>query len=1061
MSRHEWVLGGADASVPRLPSTDASQAAVVAFEAGPALVLGAPGTGKTTTLLAAALARIDAGADPSSVLMFASSRDAASAMREQLTLLRPDGAAPRVATFHGFALDLVARLMPDGTALRVLSGAEQERAVREIIDGTLEASSMHWPAALREAVPTRAFAKEVRAAFAAARSLGLAGDEIARMGRGASDEAWAAIGPVLDTYLEAQDQQWALDYAELMFRAVAALHDDRNARLLEGLRFVYVDEFEESDAMQLEVLVELSRQVQCVVVAADPDSSIFAFRGAEPANIEAFHRKLMPMAVARGLTAPAVLPLGTNHRSGRVARAFAVDVFDRVAVPSLTQLQLDTEALRAPACVGPDTSVRAFLYEDMSSEAAHVVSAIRAQLEASEDAPDAFAVIARSATTLAVVQRALARAGIPASLDVRTGRLSEQPAVRTLLRALEAVAAPEPHLEPSHAHELLLSPLCGLDPSDVRGIARVLRPDRRTPSEGALAAALVAELPAFELDEQLPGARAFEALRVLLRRVHARVRAGATPHEALWLLWSGTPWPERLRRQALEQASTSANRDLDAVCELFDIADRSVQRRQGRAGVSAFVYELMAQDVPSDTLAARGYAGPAVQLLTAHAAKGREWRHVFVVGINEGEWPNLRRRASLLEVDRLTPRGLEAPRTRQALYDEERRLFHVACTRAACTLTVSGAMGAGGFSVQPSRFMANRVVPPVPVLGRPASLDAPDDLIAQLRRTATSTTASDALRAAAVTRLQAMAQLTDANGDALFPEADARRWWGMRPLTDNVVPVHAAGDPLYLRGSSLDALSACSLQWFLAQRASAEAVRGTALVFGSAVHALAEGVATGDLPADAAVLAHHLREAWNANGYEANWQSERDFEQGRAALERLVRWHNERHPRHLAAELEFDQVVAVQTPSGHTEQLRMRGSIDRVEVADDGSVELFDFKTGRTAFTKAQVQDSGQLRFYQLAHALGLLSLPEPAADRAAASYVHLRLDASAGDVGRPNVQERAAMPADDPWVTQVLGAGLDLLRSEDFAATTGTQCTYCQMRAVCPARPEGRAETQ
>ena len=71
-------------------------------------------------------------------------------------------------------------------------------------------------------------------------------------------------------------------------------------------------------------------------------------------------------------------------------------------------------------------------------------------------------------------------------------------------------------------------------------------------------------------------------------------------------------------------------------------------------GVASFLYDLRAQQVPSETLARRGFRGPAVRLITAHRAKGLEWKHVFVANVTESVWPDLRRRSALLDVDRLT-----------------------------------------------------------------------------------------------------------------------------------------------------------------------------------------------------------------------------------------------------------------------------------------------------------------------------------------------------------------------------------------------------------------------
>ena len=223
VGRHEWRLVAPPPVNTGEPELDAKQREVVAWDAGPAIVYAGPGTGKTTTLVESALARLADGVPAASILILTFGRDAAAELRQRLSLRIGSGEPPRVSTFHSFALELVVHLESEAPLL--LSGAEQERAVRDVIDGTLAEETLRnrWPAELLDAVRTRGFSDEVRTAFAAARALGLGGDEIARIGERAGDVAWQSIGAVLDEYLDSQAQRNAIDYAELMFRATAAL----------------------------------------------------------------------------------------------------------------------------------------------------------------------------------------------------------------------------------------------------------------------------------------------------------------------------------------------------------------------------------------------------------------------------------------------------------------------------------------------------------------------------------------------------------------------------------------------------------------------------------------------------------------------------------------------------------------------------------------------------------------------------------------------------------------------------------------------------------------------
>ena len=192
----------------------------------------------------------------------------------------------------------------------------------------------------------------------------------------------------------------------------------------------------------------------------------------------------------------------------------------------------------------------------------------------------------------------------------------------------------------------------------------------------------------------------------------AEIRNGSTAEEALWLLWSGTDWPDRLRREAARggEVGRRANRDLDAVCALFDIAARS-EEVSGRRGVSAFLAEVESQQIPADPMRESELRGSAVRVLTAHRAKGLEWPLVVVAGVQEGAWPDVRRRGSLLEPDRLGRHEVTAPVPTASRIAEERRLFYVACTRARNRLVVTAVAGTEGEGDQPSRFLTELGVP--------------------------------------------------------------------------------------------------------------------------------------------------------------------------------------------------------------------------------------------------------------------------------------------------------------------------------------------------------------
>ncbi|MFF3324745.1 ATP-dependent helicase [Streptomyces sp. NPDC002889] len=610
---------------------------------------------------------------------------------------------------------------------------------------------------------------------------------------------------------------------------------------------------------------------------------------------------------------------------------------------------------------------------------------------------------------------------------------------------------------------LLTSPLGGMDSADLRRLGRALRDEERAggnrvppPSDELLARALaeperlVAHDPAY--------ARGAQRLGALLRKARELLAGGGTAEEALWQLWDGTPWPQRLERAALRggAAGRNADRDLDAVCALFETAARAEERTGGRGALN-FLEELDAQDIAADTLSRREVRPDAVRLMTAHRSKGLEWGLVVVAGVQEGLWPDLRRRGSLLEADRIGRDGLAEPLTPGALLAEERRLFYVAATRARDRLVVTAVKAPADDGDQPSRFLTELGVPPRDITGRPRRPLAVAALVAELRATTVDPDATPQLREAAARRLARLAALTDDEGQPLVPAAHPYRWWGLYDPTHSAVPLRDRDQPVTLSGSALDQLAnTCALQWFLGREVKADAPATAAQGFGNVVHVLADEVASGQTPADLAVLMERLDSVWDALVFDAPWKSQQEKGHARIALERFLRWHvMDRGGRTPAAtEHDFD----VTLPAGDYE-VRIRGSMDRVEEDEHGRAYVVDFKTGKATPTRDEVARHPQLAVYQLAVREGAVDeafrgrRPEPGG----AELVQLRQPAAKKEGGEALPKVQAQEPLAGEWVGDLLATAAGRVLDERFTPATGQHCTHCAFRASCSAQPEGR----
>jgi superfamily I DNA/RNA helicase/RecB family exonuclease len=605
-------------------------------------------------------------------------------------------------------------------------------------------------------------------------------------------------------------------------------------------------------------------------------------------------------------------------------------------------------------------------------------------------------------------------------------------------------------------------------------------PGRGDGADGALSAAAEAERVGSDplLIEALRAAAAgrpdpLDALpanqTAPLRRVGALLaiagdaaRAGESAEEVLWRIWQACGldrrWSDASARGG--PVGAAADRDLDAVLALFDAAARFADRLPG-ADIATFTEYLAEQQLPGDSLADRTPRRDAVELLTAHAARGREWEVVAVPGVQEGAWPDLRLRGSLLGNERLVDLlagvaeadGATVSRV-APLLAEERRLFYVACTRARHTLLVSAVQGE---DEQPSRFLDE--LDPLPAgqadrpVHRPGRALVLAELVGELRRAACAPDASDA-DAGAARRARAAAQLARL-AEAGIPGAHPDDWYGAAPVSTSA-PLRPADAVVPVSPSDVEKIIRCPLRWVLERHGGSDA-GALAAVTGALVHALvqaeAAGAGTGEL--DAA-----LRSAWARLDAGAPWFSRRELSRVRGmlgAFDGWVRASRAEGLRLVAVEqpVELDLVDEVAARRG-VPGLRLRGRVDRLEVDADGRPVVVDVKTGRTAVSARAAAEHPQLALYQLAAALGAFgTLVERGAPPGGARLVYVADQRADGQAKEP-VQPPLDAEGVAHW-QQVLQTCAADTSGAVFVARVGPDCERCPVRTACPAHGAGR----
>ncbi|MBA5845526.1 ATP-dependent helicase [Gordonia amicalis] len=1078
----------------------------------PIRVHGGPGSGKTALIVDAAVARLlDPATDPESVLVLASSRRAAVALREEITrrVLSANAAGrrvlggalrePLVRTVHSYAFAIL-RLQASAHGNpppRLITGSEQDVVLRELLAGDIEDGAEYWPAHLRPALGTDGFAQALRDLMMRAAERGVGPEELAALGREHKRPEWTAAARAYAQYeqnmllrgavgLETPGASApAVDAAELIGSALSAFATD--PELLSGerrrIRHLLVDDAQHLDPQAAQLIRLVGTGTTSTIIAADTDQSVFGFRGASPR----FADELADPGSDRDIV------LEHDFRShpdlARLGRAIAARLPGARphAYPEPVRAEGDADVPRDVAAVR--------VYGSTAKEATAIADLLR-RAHLFDGVPwSQMAVIVRSVSlALPPLRRAFRSAGVPVTTPASDLPLHRQRAVIALMLVLRVVAArredptargeaiPEFELFTTEDTLALLSgPVGAADPGAMRRLRRGIRrldeksdPTAQPESLTSLTRAL--------LDPEL-GARYRRALTETeaapLARVLDVVAAGQRAHDAgrgveetLWAAWQATGLERRWAASAVRggPAGEQADRDLDAVMAMFEAAANFADTLPA-AGPAGFVHYLSQLQIPRDSRTATA-ATESVTVLSTHAAVGREWEVVAVAGVQDGLWPSLRSRGGVLSTGALVDilDGMDAgavdtvARGATALADE-RRLFLVACTRARSRLLVT-AVEDGSGDASPSRFLtelADLVDDPDeeapqaelqldPGVDRVLSLPS---LVATLR----SVVMAGAHEPEPDERTRAAARLLAVLADSDIPGAHPRDWFGLAaPSTDAPLWTPDNG-PVVLSPSNVEALNRCSLRWVLERNGGRDG-DGTPALTGSLVHTLVQAVA-GQL--DPAEVTAALRGIWDRVDTGAGWYSARELERAENMLGHFRDWL--RISRADLDEVGVELPVDATIPGGPTGEpgeedapdVRLRGRVDRLETDSAGRPVVVDVKTSKTPITKADADEHAQMAAYQVALAHGgVPQFGDVAPGGARLVYVST---ANRNSGAAERVQSPLTPELLDEWIGVVRRAARASI-GPTFTATPNPGCVHCNLSTSCPAKIPGKAVT-
>jgi DNA helicase II / ATP-dependent DNA helicase PcrA len=624
-----------------LESLNPTQLDAVEHTEGPLLILAGAGSGKTRVLTHRIAYILDRGlAAPEEVLAITFTNKAAGEMKDRVALLvGPDSRKMWVSTFHAFCARLLrvhAEKLGYKREYTIYDGADQVRLVKRCI---VELGKD----------PKRFNPRSFQAQISAAKNVLMTPDDYLR-----STEGYIAenVAEVYDLYQRRLYESNAMDFDDLIMQTVALLEifPEVRERYQTRFKYIHVDEYQDTNHAQYRLVNILAAAHRNLCVVGDDDQSVYSWRGADIRNILDFERDYPEAKVVK---------LERNYRSTQTI----LDAANAVVA---------NNASRKPKelwTAGPQGErIRVFTASDEYAEARFVVSEIERLIGAGER-PANISVFYRTNAQSRALEDVLVRERVPYQV-VGGVRFYERAEIKDAMAYLAVISNPAD----SGALERIINvPKRGLGATS---LARLSEHARRNGLSlyGALAEADAVDLTGAAKKACRAVRELFEGWRVAAQEV--------PPAELIEAILDESGYRAELEAENTVEAESR----LENLEELINAA-REYERVEPEATLAGFLQE---QALYSEQDALSGEGG-RVALMTLHNAKGLEYDHVFVVGMEEGTFPHARS---------LDEQNLE----------EERRLAYVGITRAKKSLTLTYAKLRSNWGEReyqmPSRFLS-------------------------------------------------------------------------------------------------------------------------------------------------------------------------------------------------------------------------------------------------------------------------------------------------------------------------------------------------------------------
>ena len=611
---------------------------------GPVLVLAGAGTGKTRVITYRVAYLIEQGVPPEAILAVTFTNKAAGVMKDRISdLLRSSGRGGVdvwVSTFHSFCARLLrreARHLGLPRSFAIYDDDDQTSAVKRALL-QLDFTAEDYPP------------RSMRSLISHAKNHGITADEMESQAAESRDKDRQDAAKIFRAYNEILRKAAAIDFDDLLLRAVDLLKEHANVRSAWSSRFQYlmVDEFQDTNHAQEELVRLLAGSRKNVCVVGDEDQSIYGWRGARAGNLKRFTEDFPGAKIIR---------LEENYRSTQT-------ILDAAA--AVVRNNSDRLGKNLQATLGSGGKLRFFEAPDAIAEAEFICGELSTLVRSHPDAR--VAVLYRTVAQSRSFEEVLRRLGVRHRV-VGGFSFYERAEVRNALAYVRLLFHPE--------DDVALLRVLNVPPRGI-GAATIAALETRARGMGQSLWEVIADR------DSLVGKKSAGALSYFRRMIEdlQEERDSLTPAQLIERVLEQSGYLDWIEQQDnIEHTSRAENlRELSNAMSEATAQGQTLEDLLDRAALTSD------SDEYDDTL--------PVSLMTLHSAKGLEFDAVYLAGLEEGVLPHSRSFNTNADIE------------------EERRLFYVGMTRAKQSLVLARATYRRSYGEDrlraslPSRFLA-------------------------------------------------------------------------------------------------------------------------------------------------------------------------------------------------------------------------------------------------------------------------------------------------------------------------------------------------------------------